>query len=137
MRKLKKFLASKFIWFSNNAELVDFENGEVGAAIALNVYEGGLDANRTILQSHLTKVIPLNNCASMAIDTSLTHSTFSVEGQLTGKHHEWIDVTDYFTNCKFIDTYGNRVYVKLDGSGDDAGNIGVQGCLKVPVVMFD
>lgn len=120
-----------------NAELVNFENGEVGAAIALNVYEGGLDANRTILQSHLTKVIPLNNCASMAIDTSLTHSTFSVEGQLTGKHHEWIDVTDYFTNCKFIDTYGNRVYVKLDGSGDDAGNIGVQGCLKVPVVMFD
>ena len=124
MRKLKKFLASKFIWFSNNAELVNFENGEVGAAIALNVYEGGLDANRTILQSHLTKVIPLNNCAS-------------VEGQLTGRHHEWIDVTDYFTNCKFIDTYGNRVYVKLNGSGDDAGNIGVQGCLKVPVVMFD
>jgi len=137
LRKLKKFLASKFIWFSNNAELVNFENGEVGAAIALNVYEGGLDENRTILQSHLTKVIPLGNCASMAIDTSLTHSTFSVEGQLTGKHHEWIDVTDYFASCKFIDTYGSRVYVKLDGKGDDGGNIGVQGRLKVPVVMFD
>ena len=119
-----------------NAELINFENGEVGAAIALNVYEGGLDANRTVLQSHLTKIIPLGNCDSMAIDTSLTHTKYTTEANLTGKHHEWIDVTNYFTNCKFIDTYSSRIYVKLDGSGDDKGNIGVKGCLKVPVIKF-
>lgn len=119
-----------------NAELVNFENGEVGAAIALNVYEGGLDANRTILQSHLTKVLPLGACSAMAIDTDKTIRTFTAEGNISGQHHEWIDVTNYFANCKFIDTYANRVYVKLDGKGDDGGNIGVKGVLKVPVIKF-
>ena len=72
----------------------------------------------------------------MAIDTSLTHTKYTTEANLTGKHHEWIDVTNYFTDCKFIDTYSSRIYVKLDGSGDDKGNIGVMGRLKVPVIKF-
>lgn len=119
------------------AELVNFLDGTVGCAVAVNISEGGLGAGRSELQSHLTIPVPLSGYQAMAIDTSRLSSTiYTQQGTIRGQHHEWIDITEELRNCPFFNTYSDRIYIKIDGPGDDEGNIGIQLGLRVPVICY-
>jgi hypothetical protein len=110
-------------------QLVNFGDGFAGCIINYKVYEGGLNAGKTILENSQEIKLSKGKYAQMVIMND--EPTFHMQGTIRGKRHDWIDVTDLFQDCEFIDTYGDNVEIKIDGSGNDLGNIGIRGTLKI------
>ena len=110
-------------------QLVNFGDGFAGCIINYKVYEGGINAGKTILENSQEIKLSKNKYAQMVIMNDET--TFHMQGTIRGKRHDWIDVTEMFQDCEFIDTYGDNVEIKIDGSGNDLGNIGIRGTLKI------
>jgi hypothetical protein len=110
-------------------QLVNFGDGFAGCIINYKVYEGGLNAGRTILENSQEIKLSKGKYAQMVIMND--EPTFHMQGTIRGKRHDWIDVTEKFQDCEFIDTYGDNVEIKIDGSGNDLGNIGIRGTLKI------
>ena len=104
------------------------EDGSAGCTIALNVHEGGLNKGKTLLQNTQIVKIDKEQYAQLLIDTG--SPSFSKSGTITGKRHDWIDVTDSFRNCEFLDLV-EGVFIKIDGSGGDEDNIGVKGRFNI------
>lgn len=120
-----------------NAELINFLDGTVGCAVAVNIHEGGINAGRSVLQTHMTIPVPLGNYRAMAIDTTrLATTRYQTEGKITGEIHDWFEITEQVANCPFFNTYTGQVFLKVDGSGGDKGNIGIQLSLRVPVICY-
>lgn len=110
-------------------QLVNFGDGFAGCIINYKVYEGGLNAGKTILENSQEIKLSKSKYAQMVIMND--EPTFHMQGTIRGKRHDWIDVTEFFQDCEFIDTYGDNVEIKVDGSGNDLGNIGIKGTLKI------
>ena len=110
-------------------QLVNFGDGFAGCIINYKVYEGGLNAGKTILENSQEIKLSKGKYAQMVIMND--EPTFHMQGTIRGKRHNWIDVTEKFQDCEFIDTYGDNVEIKIDGSGNDLGNIGIRGTLKI------
>ena len=110
-------------------QLVNFCDGFAGCIINYKVYEGGINAGKTILENSQEIKLSKSKYAQMVIMND--EPTFHMQGTIRGKRHDWIDVTEKFQDCEFIDTYGDNVEIKIDGSGNDLGNIGIRGTLKI------
>ena len=110
-------------------QLVNFGDGFAGCIINYKVYEGGLNAGKTILENSQEIKLSKSKYAQMVIMND--EPTYHMQGTIRGKRHDWIDVTEFFQDCEFIDTYGDNVEIKIDGSGNDLGNIGIRGTLKI------
>ena len=110
-------------------QLVNFGDGFAGCIIIYKVYEGGLNAGKTILENSQEIKLSKSKYAQMVIMND--EPTYHMQGTIRGKRHDWIDVTEFFQDCEFIDTYGDNVEIKIDGSGNDLGNIGIRGTLKI------
>lgn len=120
---------------------VNFEDGSFIFALTLTVYEGGQGAGRSIIQ--LRKQVPVKrNYVYQAADIptikGVNHIADDASGSVVGSCHDYIDITDSIRKqgCQFIDTDSERVFVRIDGSGDDYGNIGVKCKLKVPYIYY-
>ena len=110
-------------------ELIHLHDGSAGCTMALTVYEDGESAGKTVLQNTHKIVFDKENYSLLELKAKICQ--YTVSGTVYGQYHDWIDVTDKFRRCEFIDTKDNRVYIKIDGKGDDLGNIGIKGQLKV------
>lgn len=110
-------------------ELVNFGDGFVGCSIKYSVHEGGLNAGKTILENNQEVKLVKGKFSQMVINNEST--TYHAQGTVKGEHHEWIDVTEFFQDCEFLDTFGSNVEIKVDGKGNDLGNIGIKGRLKI------
>ena len=110
-------------------QLVNFGDGFAGCIINYKVYEGGLNAGKTILENSQEIKLSKGKYAQMVIMND--EPTFHMQGTIRGKRHDWIDVTEFFQDCEFIDTYGDNAEIKIDGSGNYLGNIGIRGTLKI------
>lgn len=110
-------------------QLVNFGDGFAGCIINYKVYEGGINAGKTILENSQEIKLSKSKYAQMVIMND--EPTYHMQGTIRGKRHDWIDVTEFFQDCEFIDTYGDNVEIKIDGSGNDLGNIGIRGTLKI------
>ena len=109
-------------------QLVSFSDGFIGCTIALGVHEGGLNTGNTFLQNTQEVKFPKGAYSQMVIANET--QTYHVKGSVKGKLHDWIDVTEQFQACEFLDTYGENVYIKIDDGGGDLGNVGIKGRLK-------
>lgn len=122
-------------------EPVNFDDGSFIVALTLTVYEGGKGAGRSAIQLRKKIEVPrhyIYQAANQPVINGTTYIRDDVYGTYKGKYHDYIDVTDVIkkAGCQFIDTDTSRVYVKLDGSGDDYGNIGVKCVLKIPYLYY-
>lgn len=120
---------------------VNFEDGSFIFALTLTVYEGGQGAGRSIIQ--LRKQVPVKRnyiyqAADIPTIKGVNHIADDASGSVVGSCHDYIDITDSIRKqgCQFIDTDSERVFVRIDGSGDDYGNIGVKCKLKVPFIYY-
>ena len=129
--------AGKDICWQIDAELVNVGKN-AGCAISLSVYEYDINRGKTTLQSHIVKYLQLGNRHSMAVDTSgIKSPTYQQNGKVTGKHHEWIDITEEVQDCEFFETNRHRIYIKVDGPGeDDRNNIGIKGTFLIPYITY-
>jgi len=128
------------------ATLLNLEDGTAACAIALTVYEGGEHANKSILQNRTVHRIPNQGYQAMAINTDWFQQignnsnkygdVWECCGNIVGKNHDWNDVTEKFAACPFFETDSHRVYVRIDGSGDDHDSIGLDGWLNVPYIAY-
>ena len=122
--------AGKTTGWKVRLEPMNLDGGKVAVGLWLTVGEHGLNSGRSLIQ--LRDVTEFTSSSILAIDPS-TKPFAEFEGSIVGKCHDWIDVTDTAKKygCTLFDTLGARVYVKVDGSGDDYKNIGVNGRLQV------
>lgn len=117
-------------------ELVNVEN-TVAVNVSLMVFEGGLNANRSILQLFDNKYITTGSAGRLAANPSVS-PVCEFEGKYTGEQNDWIDITNEAAKqkCPFLDTNSSRLYIKIDGKGEDYGNIAIMGRFKVPVIEY-
>ena len=116
-------------------ELVNLPERHIGVAVWFNVAEGGFHSGRSELQ--FRDVVDVSyglncNCAIKKGRNVWESREFSIRGQ----HHGWIDVTDYLKDCPYI-SFNDRVYIKIDGKGDDYNNIGIEATFKVPYIFYN
>lgn len=109
-------------------ELVNLENGNVAVVVQLTVGEDGLGGNRTLLMLHYPIEV---TCDSFAvIDTTKNGcSTYETSGSIYRKEHNLFDVTRFFLDCPFLDFEhhpDNKVYISVDGGGDDSEHIRIK-----------
>ena len=122
-------------------EPVNFDDGSFVVALTLTVFEGGKGAGKSVIQLRKKIEVPrtcVYQAANVPIINGTPHVRDVVYGTIRGKNHSYIDVTDAVrrAGCQFIDCDSNRVYVKLDGSGNDYGNVVVVCRLKVPYLYY-
>lgn len=122
-------------------EPVNFEDGSFIVALTLTVYEGGRGAGKSEIQLRKKIEVPrkfIYQAANVPVINNTAYIRDDVYGTVRGKQHSYIDVTDAVrrAGCKFIDTDSARVYVRVDGSGCDRGNIGVKCKLKIPYLYY-
>lgn len=120
-------------------ELLNIDGGKIAASVKLTVGERGLNSGRSLIQ--LRDVIELPRTAHERISVDTNYRTnYEWRGEIVGKHHEWIDITNIARStpggCDILDLYGSRLYIRIDGSGSDYGNIGVKGKFRVPVLYY-
>lgn len=118
-------------------ELVNVEN-TVGLIVTYTVYEGGLHANRSVLQLYQVVNLDLKNCAHIVVDPSIT-PLCEFSGNLEGKLHDLNDITDDIIDqggCDFLDLLGDRLKIRIDGGGDDYSNLRIKGSVRVPVLVY-
>lgn len=113
-------------------------NKTIGVCISVTVYENGIGSPNTILQLNRIKEISRNSgyvYLGTDCDNELVDET--IEGQVIGKYHDWVDVTDQIRGkSKFIDAYSSRVYLHFDGSGDDWDHVGIKCTLNIPAMYY-
>lgn len=130
--------SGKAIYWRVRVEMLNFDNGHCGCAVSIIVKEGGRSGNQSVLMSHNTYDIPLQQgCSQMSIDTDALQgiNTFEAEAEWTGQFHGWHDATAWVnagSARKAFDCDGHRVSVQIDGKGDDWDHVGVQGYIKIP-----
>lgn len=122
-------------------EPVNFDDGSFIVALTLTVYEGGKGAGRSEIQLRKKIEVPrkfVYQAADVPVINNTAYVRDDVYGVIRGKVHSYVDVTDAVrrAGCKFIDCDSARVYVKIDGSGCDRGNIGVKCKLKIPYIYY-
>ena len=122
-------------------EPVNFEDGSFIVALTLTVYEGGRGAGKSELQLRKKIEVPrkfIYQAANVPVIKNTAYIRDDVYGTIKGKEHGYVDVTDAVrrAGCQFIDTDTSRVYVKIDGSGNDYGNVGVKCKLKIPYLYY-
>lgn len=118
-------------------ELINIEGGKIGVAVWYTVKEGGRASNRTVLQ--LKDVVNINapDRSYIAVDEIVKNSEFKFEGTYAGQEHGWIRATNQARVCDFLDTRNHEFYVKIDGPGNDMGNIGIKGVFKIPYQFYN
>lgn len=113
-------------------ELINLDGGKIAVACWFDVYEHGIGSGKSHIQ--VRKVIEIKSkFDSVAIGGSKT--TYTFRGKYVGKQHRWIDATAEARGCPFL-APGKKFYVKIDGSGNDYHNIGIQGTFSVPFVCY-
>lgn len=128
-------------WWRLTVDLLNFDNGRCGFGISFIVKEGGKNGTQTALQNCQTYDLSIeNSCVQMAIDSDRLNGKthYEAEGSVWGEHHEWIDVTEVVKSGvgAVIDCDASRVYIRVDGSGEDLSHVGVQGYAKIPWIGF-
>lgn len=86
------------------------------------------------MQNTLVVPVPKEHYSQMVIKTKGSTS-FSTQGSVKGESHGWIDVSDKFRNCEFLNV-NKGVYIRVDGSGSDEGNIGMAGSLNINCLAY-
>lgn len=120
-------------------ELINIDGGSVGVAVWLTVYEGGHNANKSVLQLRDIVKIPNGNHSKIAVDPACNNNLIcEVSGTEYGVCTHYVDITDnkVIKSCPFIDSLSSRLYIRIDGSGDDYKNLAVKGKFKVPCIYY-
>lgn len=120
-------------------ELVNLENGNVAVVVQLTVGEDGLGGNRTLMMLHYPIEVTNPNGGTTVIDTTLHNCSYETSGTIYRREHNMFDVTRFFLDCpflNFIENPTNKVYIKIDGNGDDSSNIRIKvDNFYVPVLV--
>lgn len=117
-------------------ELVNLENGNVAVVVQLTVGEDGLGGNRILMLHYPIEV----TCDGPAvIDTTRYNCIYETQGSIYRQEHDLFDVTRFFKDCPFLDFEhhpDNKVFIRVDGGGDDSSNIRIKvDYFHVPVLV--
>ena len=117
-------------------ELVNLENGNVAVVVQLTVGEDGLGGNRILMLHYPIEV----TCDGPAvIDTTRYNCIYETQGSIYRQEHNLFDVTRFFKDCPFLDFEhhpDNKVFIRVDGGGDDSSNIRIKvDYFHVPVLV--
>lgn len=110
-------------------ELVNLENGNVAVVVQLTVGEDGLDGNRTLMMLHYPIEVTNPYGGTAVIDTTRYNCIYETQGSIYRQEHNLFDVTRFFLDCPFLDFEhhsDNKVYISVDGGGDDSSHIRIQ-----------
>ena len=117
-------------------ELVNLENGNVAVVVQLTVGEDGLGGNRILMLHYPIEV----TCDGPAvIDTTRYNCIYETQGSIYRQEHDLFDVTRFFLDCPFLDFEhhpDNKVFIRVDGGGDDSSNIRIKvDYFHIPVLV--
>ena len=110
-------------------ELVNLENGNVAVVVQLTVGEGGLGGNRTLMMLHYPIEVTNPDGGTTVIDTTTYNCSYETSGTIYRQEHSLFDVTRFFMDCPFLNLVknpNNKVYIRVDGGGDDSSNIQIK-----------
>lgn len=110
-------------------ELVNLENGNVAVVVQLTVGEDGLGGNRTLMMLHYPIEVTNPNGGTTVIDTTTYNCSYETSGTIYRQEHSLFDVTRFFMDCPFLNLVknpNNKVYIRVDGGGDDSSNIQIK-----------
>ena len=110
-------------------ELVNLENGNVAVVVQLTVGEDGLDGNRTLMMLHYPIEVTNPYGGTAVIDTTRYNCIYETQGSIYRQEHNLFDVTRFFLDCPFLDFEhhpDNKVYISVDGGGDDSEHIRIK-----------
>ena len=120
-------------------ELVNLENGNVAVVVQLTVGEDGLDGNRTLMMLHYPIEVTNPYGGTAVIDTTRYNCIYETQGSIYRKEHNLFDVTRFFMDCPFLNLAqnpNNKVYISVDGDGDDSSHIRIKvDNFYVPVLV--
>lgn len=118
-------------------QLVNVED-TVGVNVSYLIFEGGEGANRSVLHLYDTYYLPKKTHARVAVDPSVGSGILEFSGTYTGQQHHYFDVSNEARQigCPWIDLNSGLIAIRIDGSGDDYGNVGIMFDVKVPVITY-